>query len=136
MGAYAGREAILQLDSTPIAAVTTKSLEINNETIDISSDDSGDWVKKLDTLVGSKSVSISCSGVMEDVTLLTKAFASDPSAALDFILPTRLDGTTTGPTVSGTFLMTSFSVTGETADKSTFDASFESSGAVTLAAAV
>ena len=136
MAAFAGRQVILELDSTPVAALTSKTFEINKELIDISSDDSGAWVKKLETVVGSNSVTISASGVMQDEALLTEAFASSPSAALDFIFPTDLAGATTGPTVSGTFLMTSFSSTGETADKFTFDVSFESSGTVTFTAGV
>lgn len=136
MAAFAGRQVILQLDGTPIASMTTKTFEINKELIDTSSDDSGAWVQKLETVVGSNSVSISGSGVMTDEVLLTEAFATSPSATLDFIFPTDLAGATTGPTISGTFLMASFSVTGENADKHTFDVSFESSDEVIFTAGV
>lgn len=136
MSAFAGRQAIIEIDSAPVAAINTKNLEINNELIDISSDDSGDWVQKLESIVASKSVSISCSGVMSDTTLMTLAMNSDPSATIEFQFPTDLEGATTGPIISGTFLIASFSNTGENADKFTFDASFESSGTVTLTAGV
>lgn len=136
MGAYLGREIIIEVDATPIAAMTTKSFEVNNELVDISSDSSGDWVEKLSRLVGSKQCSISGSGVMVNDVLLTKSFDSDPSLALAFKFPTGLAGTTAGPIISGTFLIASFSVTGENADKHTFDVSFEAAAQPTLTDAV
>ena len=136
MPAYLGREVIIEMDGSPIAAMTTKTFEINNELVDISSDSSGSWVQKLERLVGSKDCKISGSGVIVDATLLTKAFDVDPSVELSFKLPTALAGTTTGPIISGTFLLASFSLTGENKDKHTFDASFEAADQPTFTAAV
>ena len=71
---------------------------------------------------------------MKDETLLERAFDTNPSVTMSFIFPTDLAGSTTGPTISGTFLMASFSTSGDSGDKVTFDASFESSGAITFTA--
>lgn len=130
MTAKAGRQVLLQyLDGTEyvtIAALVSKELTFNKESIDITSDDDSGWRTYLEDFDGTRSLDITCEGVMKSnqVGLLAEGSA-DVGLRLDVPGIRRY---------TGTFRVTSFGMSGETADKVTFTASFSSSGAVAFAA--
>lgn len=130
MPAKAGRQVLLQiLDGTEyvtFAALTSKEITFNKEPIDITSDDDAGWRTLLEDLDGTRSLDISCEGVLKSnqVGLLAEGMLD---VGLRFDIPLIRSYT-------GTFRVTAFGISGETADKVTFTASFQSSGVVTFAA--
>ena len=132
MAAQSGRDLRIKYDSgggaAVIAGARTDSLTINNEMIDITDKDD-DGVRTLLDDVGLKSMSLSCTGVLVDATLLTLADSATAGAARhDFVIDIG-----TGPlrSYSGEFFITSFETNGEQADAITFTMSLESAGAIT-----
>lgn len=132
MTAKAGREASLYLvdgtEHVKIAAVKTKGLTLNNEPVEITSDDDAGWRKSLEDIVGTRSVDFKVEGILKtnQVGLLAEGQVAVP-LIMDF------------PTVrsySGTFNVTSYELGAETAAGITFSASFQSSGPVAFAAAL
>lgn len=128
MTAKAGRQILLSLaagtELTLIAALTSKDITFNKEAIDITSDDDSGWRTLLAAIDGTRSVDISCEGVLKSnqVGALAEGMAD---LSLVFDIPGIR-------TISGTFRITSYVVKGETADKATFTASFQSSGVVSF----
>ena len=118
-----GRDFVLNKDGTPIAGVRTKSYSISNETIDFTDDDSAGW-QELATASGQRSVTISVSGVYDDDVLLTSAIATDISDSYTLVNSAR--------TIAGTFMITSYSESGEHTGEVTFEAEMTSSGAITV----
>lgn len=114
-----------------IASVRTKSLAINGEAIDVSTDDDSGWRKLLDQ-PGEVGVEISVSGVLKDETLIQEAISTtDRVAPTEFGWP----GTTPGK-LAGDFFLQSFNVTGEYKGAATFEATFVSTGTVAFTAAL
>lgn len=130
MTAKAGRQVLLQIadgtEFTTIAALTSKGLSINKNPIDITSDDDSGWRTLLADLDGDRSVDIDCEGVLKtnQVGLLAE---SDADIELRFDVPGIRR-------YQGTFKITAYKTEGETGDKVTFTASFQSSGAVAFSA--
>jgi TP901-1 family phage major tail protein len=122
-----GRDLVLSVGSpaAPIAGVRTKSLTVNNETIDFTDDDSDGW-QELSTAVGQRSVTVSVSGVYDDDAVLDNALAADISETLTLT-------NAAGRSITGTFMITSYSESGEHTGEVTFEAEFTSSGVITKA---
>lgn len=132
MAEKAGRAFVLKKGSTggtggtAIAGARTKAFNLNNTKIDTTNDDSAGWSECLAT-PGEKSVSITVSGIADDEVLLTEAMsATDIQDEYLFEWPTSKK-------LYGNFVITSFSQTGEYQGSVTFEATLESSGAVTAA---
>ncbi len=134
MTAESGRDMRIKYDAdgpganaaVVIAGARTDTLTINNEMIDITDkDDSG--VRTLLDDVGVKSMSASCTGVLKDNTLITLADSAAGSSSLHYFEI----AIGTFRTYAAYFFISSFEVTGETAEGITFTMSLESSGAVT-----
>ena len=126
MAADAGRDLRIKFGSIVVAGARTDSFSVNTETIDITDkDDAG--VRTLLDDIATRSVSLSCSGVMVDGTALATAMTATAGGAAE---PMTIE---MGSIVSytGDFIITSFEVTGEQADTITFSMSLESSGAIT-----
>ena len=129
MAALAGRNVRIQIATVDVAGARADTLTFNREHIDFTDKDD-DGVRKLLDAIGTHSVSMTCSGVLKGATLIT--WAADPTdvlKAMTFLI--------TGiGTVGGSFGMTSFAPGGnDGAEAATFEASFESAGAVTFTAA-
>ena len=130
MASFIGRDAVLTWNAVAIAGVRTKGLTIANSSIDITSgDDSG--IRKLLEEAGERTVDITCSGVAVNPDLLADAMAGSVSAVLSLAYPAGFD--TLATTISGTFFMSSFAITGEYNGAATFDATFNSSGVIAIA---
>ena len=107
-----------------LAGVRTKSMSINGEPIDVTNDDDAGWRTMLD-MPGELSVEFSCSGVAKNHTLLAEALSSTDRVQSTLLLWTG------GGKLQGNFFVVSYSETGEYQGGVTFEATFQSQGAVT-----
>ena len=120
-----GRDMLLTVASQPIAGVTSKGVSINNEPVDVSTDDSAGF-RELLAQAGMSTVDISLSGVTKNMELERSCITN--TSKIYALVITYTDGSTL--TLDG-FLNT-YTTTGETATAQTFDASFQSSGEFTF----
>lgn len=129
MAALAGRSVRVQVATTNVAGARTDELVVNREHIDITDKDDAS-VRKLLNEIGTYSVSLTCSGILKDDTLAD--WAADP----DDVLKTMTFVVTGIGTYSGSFGIASFTAGGnDGAEAATFQATFESGGAVSFTAA-
>ena len=129
MTALAGRKVRVQIATTDVAGAQTDELVVNREHIDITDkDDAG--VRKLLDEIGVISLSLTCSGILKSNALAT--WSSNPTD----VLKTMTFVVTGIGTYSGQFGIASFTAGGnEGAEAATFQATFESAGAITFTAA-
>lgn len=124
-----GRALTINWKSVTLAGVRTRGHTLSNELVDVTSDDSNGWQTFLAT-PGIRSVEISVGGITENQTLIADFYSGLANGATVINLPT-----TTG-TAAGTFMLESFSETGEHDGAVEFEATFKSSGPVTFTAGV
>lgn len=135
MAASAGRDLLLKLGSgspltyTTIAAARSNSMTFNNSEVDATTMDSA-GVRQLLAGAGVRSATASISGVFTDAagqaSLMTAANAGTH-------VTLQIANATNSLTVSGTFQVTDFEISGDEGDLVTFSASFASAGTVTIA---
>jgi TP901-1 family phage major tail protein len=137
MAAQKGRSILLKIGDgsspatfTSIAGLRSKTITLNNETVDITTSDEAPWRQLLgDT--GIRSVSLSGSGVFED------------DAAVNSIEDLAFNGNLeefqivfgNGDILQGVFQVTSFEYGGEHGSEQTYTVSLESGGIVTMSRA-
>lgn len=126
---FAGRKIALTIGGVGSLPIQTKGLSVNNEMIDVTSDTSDGWATAL-AEPGQRSVEITFSGVVENLSLLMSAISN--TSQIYAITMTFPDGST----VTGDFSFGTYSLTGETAAGTTFEQSMASSGEVTFTAGV
>lgn len=140
MAKQLGRSFLLQIGDgasseafTSIAGINSKSITINNSSIDVTTPDATTpgGVLFSSSLNGLKSVSVSGDGIFLDESaqegrLNTVAMAADPVASFKLVVPDF-------GTYSGQFRVTSFEMGGETEGGVTFSLSLESNGTITFA---
>ena len=126
---FAGRKVALTIGGVGSIATTSKGLSVNNEMIDVTNDTHDGWSTAL-AEPGNKSVEWSISGVVENLSLLMSAVTN--TSQLYACVLTYPDGST----VTGDFSFGSYSDTGETSDKYTFEMTLSSSGEVVFLAGV
>lgn len=134
MAASRGRNILLKISDgtspgsfTSIAGLRSKTITINNETVDITTSDNAPWRQLLDNS-GARTVSISGSGVFQD------------DAAVNSIEDLVMDGTTqefqavfeNGDIIQGVFQVTSFEYGGEHTSEQTYSVSLESAAVCSL----
>lgn len=134
MSAIKGSAVVLKKGTsssgTAIAAMRTVSLNLNTETVDITSaDDTNRW-RQLLAAAGTKSMSASFAGVLKDV--------ATHDQAIDDLIAQTVDayGIVVGGlgTFDGNFQVTAFEITGEYNGETQFTLSMESAGDITYAA--
>ena len=129
MTAFVGRKATITKGAAPIAAIRTRTVSINNEPVDITSDDDNGFRTLLQD-PGTKTLDLSIEGVAKDATLLTSVMSTtDIIETLSILFPTI-------GTIAGDFVVASFEVAAPYNEAATFTASLQSSGAFTFTAAV
>lgn len=139
MAKQLGRALLVKIDDgtgtkNNLCGLNSKSLTINNSSIDVTTPDctTPEGALYTETLAGLKNVSVSGDGFFEDSTaearMNTVAMAADNSTTFEIVVPNF-------GTYSGTFRLTSLEFGGETEGGVTYSLSLESSGAVTFAAA-
>lgn len=128
MAASIGRNLLLKTGSTVIAGLKSKSVSVNKEPVDVTTDDENGFRTLLDD-PGVQSLDISFEGVTKD----TELRAAIMSGAM------TLTGASlqypNGDTVTGTFMLTQLEETGATADAMNFSGQLQSSGTFTYTAA-
>lgn len=122
-----GRKVTVSVGGTVVATARTKSLTVNNSSVNVT-DDSDDGIQALLDVPGEKSVEISISGMRLKATtdLLDLSLSATPAAEVIF----DFDG---AYTITGPFFQTSYSENASYQDAVTFDTSFSSRGAVVKA---
>ena len=123
MSAATGRALIIKKNGTKIAAVVSKTISINNEPIDITSDDDSGFRSLLEDS-GTRSIDISVEGVMKDDVLLADAAGATPT----LITADEVEFAS-GAKIAGSFRFNSFEASGESAGRIQFSATLQSTGA-------
>ena len=117
-----------------LCGLNSKSLTINNSSIDVTTPDctSPEGALFTETLGGLKNVAVSGDGFFEDSTaearMNTVAMAADNSVNMEVVVPDF-------GTYAGAFRISSLEFGGETEGGVTYSISLESNGAVTFTAA-
>lgn len=133
MAAVKGRTVVVERNSVILAGCRTKNLSINASPIDVTNDDD-DGVRKLLSAPGQTDVAISVSGILTSDQLLTESLSqSSRSLTTTFRFQSWQGGSPDHLSFSGSFFMTSLKLGAEYQGAVTFDAEFQSAGAVTLA---
>jgi TP901-1 family phage major tail protein len=128
MAFYAGKDMLLKTGTwsggTSVGGFRTNTLTINNQVIDTSTKDS-----RFRTLIegGIKSLTISGSGLASDNT----GFESLKGYAQAATSNALAMGSEDSDTIEASFIITSFTITGEHEGAQTFDFTAESAGTVT-----
>lgn len=123
MSAFSGRQLNFEWKGTDIAGVRTKSVSINGEPIDITSDDDNGWRTLLTDQAAQNQVDLSLSGVTKTSILKRDFFQNLRSGECRFEYPD-------GSVISGTFLLVTYTETGNYNDATTFEATLQSTGPV------
>lgn len=127
MAAAIGRKLIVKRDGQVIAGLRSRTMTLNGEPVDVTSDDDS-GAQTLLPEAGQVSFNISFSGVMKDDTLLEAHQAMGAAAVfedLEIEFPS-------GATLTGSFFFSSLTVTGEYNDAITIEGEFQSSGLATF----
>jgi predicted secreted protein len=128
MTAGVGRNVTLTWGGAGIAGVKEKSLTLNNEPIDITSDDDDGWLALLGE-PGQKQVELKVSGVTKDRDLIADWFSGS------LIQPVVL-AYEDGATITGSFFLSEYSDKGNFKDAVSFDATLMSTGTIVYTAGV
>jgi predicted secreted protein len=111
---------------TTIASVRTKTFTVNDQNIDVTTDDDSAFQTLLEDS-GGMSLEASVSGLTDDDALLTKIMSGRTRAHA----PVRILRPN-GSYFTGNFRLAPYTETGEYQDSITFDATLSSSGAFTF----
>lgn len=130
MAASAGRELLIKKGVSVIAGVRTKTVTINGEPIDVTSDDDSGF-RTLLASAGLRSIDLSVEGVTKDATL--RAIVAGVSSQLLTDISIEYPN---GDTIDGDFYLVNIEESGEYQDALTFSASLQSSGPFTYTPAV
>lgn len=126
MAAAKGRSLLVKKGSTVLAGLQTKSVALNGEPIDVTTDDDNGW-RTLLADVGTLSVDLSIEGISKDDTLMALIAAGGTSMMLTDITVEFPDGNG----FSGNFFLNSLEKTGTYNEAIKFSGSLQSSGTIT-----
>lgn len=125
---YSGRKLLLKKGADIIGAIRTKSFTVNNEPIDVTTDDD-DGYRKLLADAASKAIDVSFDGLFEDEDLIAAAEGQGSlTATYSIELPS-------GGDITGDFFFASLEINGEYEDAVQLSGEFQSSGEWTYTAA-
>lgn len=132
MSALKGRNVYVQRNSATIAGVRTKSIKINGSPIDVTNDDDA-GVRKLLSEAGQVDVEITVAGILTNDLLRNEALSTTArTQTTAFVIQGGWTGSPDHTTLSGSFFLASYSESAEYQGAGTFEATFQSAGAVTL----
>lgn len=126
---FTGRKVTLTIGGVGSIPIMTKGLAMSNGAVDVTSDTSNGWTTIL-AEAGVKSVKLSFSGVVQDLSLLMSVVQNVSQLYTCVLIYPD------GSTVTGDFQFGEYSDGGDTGDKYTFDGALASSGAVVFVAGV
>jgi predicted secreted protein len=127
MAKTAGRLFVLKKGVTVIGGGRSLSVSVNGSPIDVSDKDSAGFVEYLADELTGRQLEFTVDGIEEDQVLRDLAFGASSGVFLSDL--TFEFGATS--TVSGDFVMTGYSETGEYQDSITYTATFVSDGSWT-----
>lgn len=131
MAGFNGRAFTFDWDSTTLAGVRTRGLSITNDYVDVTTDDDTGWRTLLAT-PGLRSIEVTIGGIATDEAVLADIMAANVAAAtLQADLPSSL---ASPGNLSGSYLISSFEMSGEHDGAVEFSVTFMSTGAVTYTA--
>lgn len=128
MTAFVGRKATIQKGNTTVAAVRTRTVSINNEPVDITSDDDNGFRTMLQD-PGTKTLDMSVEGVLKNTTDFMGVAMSTTDILEGFSILFPGMGT-----IAGDFVVASFEVGAAYNESATFSATLQSSGEFTFTA--
>lgn len=128
MAATSGRKMLVKKADTTLMGVRTKTVTINGEPVDVTTDDDAGY-RKLLSEAGQKSLDLSIEGIVKDDTL-REAIVTGIDLMLEDIEVEYADG----GTIAGDFFFTSLEQTGTYNESVTFTAEMQSSGEWTYTA--
>jgi TP901-1 family phage major tail protein len=120
-----GRRAVLKKAGNAIANLITKSVSINSEPVDITTDTSAGFRQLLAADSGLKTVEISAEGILKNNSVIDDVLAQGTSATYDFEFGTETKK------LSGTFHITSVEIGAPMNEAITVSLTLQSSGAIT-----
>lgn len=123
MSAFKGRTVTFTWNDIEIPGVREKTIQLNGEPIDITSDENLGWRTLLDATAQDE-VTISLTGVTKDRTLMGDWFDGNRTRTASLEYPD-------GSTISGTFFLANYQDRGAYNDAVAFTAEVRSTGAVT-----
>lgn len=127
MVAQHGRAQTIDIDLTgseaELAGVMESTVTINNELIDITSNDDSGWTTLM-SLPGVRNVSLSGTGVAKDNSLLSKAMSASSISGTGTVTLAH------GGTLTGTWAISEVELSASHDEYVEFSATLESSGAV------
>jgi len=123
MAAFLGRKVIFEWGNEEIPGVREKGINQNGEPVDLTSDDDDGW-RKLHDEAGQNQLDVTISGVTKSNALRADWYAGTRTKAMTLTYPD-------GGVIAGEFFMASYNETGTYNGATTFEAAFQSTGAVT-----
>jgi TP901-1 family phage major tail protein len=123
-----GRRGVLKKATTPIANLITKTISINSEPVDITTDSDVGWRKLIAADSGLKTVEISADGILKSNAIIDDILAAGTSATYTFEFGTETKK------LSGTFHLTNVEIGAAMNEGITVSLTLTSSGAITHAA--
>lgn len=133
MANTAGRDFVVQKNNVTIASVTAKSVTWSGTPIDITSDDDDGATTYLSNEFANTSLEITVDGFTDDDVLSDLAFSATNS--VKHLTDITLDRAN-GDTISGNFILTSYSETGNSPEGTTFSATLVRNGIHTFTPSV
>jgi TP901-1 family phage major tail protein len=122
-----GRRAVLKKGTAAIANLITKTVSINSEPVDITSDSDAGWRKLITADSGLKTVEISADGILKSNAIIDDILAAGTSATYNFEFGTETKK------LSGTFHLTSVEIGAAMNEGITVSLTLTSSGTITHA---
>lgn len=126
MAAQIGRKLKIKRDDTVIAGVQTRSITINNEPVDVTTDDSEGFRELLEDSA-TRSIDLSVEGLTKDTTLIQHAIDGD-----GLIESYEIEFEDTGDTITGSFRLNNMEIGAEHEGARTFTAELQSTGEFTF----
>lgn len=120
-----GRSVTISVNGLVVAGAKTKTMKINNNPIDITTDGASGYQTLLETDVANSSIDLSVDGLVSDAHLLTHALQRNLPVDVVVLIPQYTD-------VSFRALLTSFDLGFPHDNAVTFSATLKSSGAFTV----
>ena len=125
MAASSGRELLIKKGVSVIAGVRTKTVTINGEPIDVTTDDDSGF-RTLLADPATRMIDLSVEGITKDDTLRAIVAGAGPQLLTDITIEYP-----DGAVIAGDFYLVSVEESGEYQDAVTFTATLQSSGAFT-----
>lgn len=125
MAASSGRELLIKKGASVIAGVRTKTVTINGEPIDVTTDDDSGF-RTLLADPATRMIDLSVEGITKDDTLRAIVAGAGPQLLTDITVEYP-----DGAVIAGDFYLVSIEESGEYQDAVTFTATLQSSGAFT-----